>query len=119
MKTFYTEKLGLEFVSEEKDRHIFLKAGKSMLLVFNPNNTLTMGKSVFPIHGVNTPPSIIHLAFEIDKEDYNNWKERLDKNEIIIEKEIEFDKGIRSIYFRDPVGNLIELITKDAWPIDK
>ena len=36
MKDFYMNKLGLDFVSEENGRHVFLKAGKSMLLIFNP-----------------------------------------------------------------------------------
>jgi catechol-2,3-dioxygenase len=40
MKDFYIDILGLDLVSEEKNRHVFLKAGKSMLLIFNHNNTL-------------------------------------------------------------------------------
>jgi catechol-2,3-dioxygenase len=36
MKDFYVNKIGLKFISEEKGRHVFLKAGKSMLLIFNP-----------------------------------------------------------------------------------
>ena len=34
MKDFYVDKIGLEFVSEEKESHVFIKAGKSMLLIF-------------------------------------------------------------------------------------
>jgi hypothetical protein len=29
----------LNFISEEKGRHVFLKTDKSMLLIFNPENT--------------------------------------------------------------------------------
>jgi len=36
MKNFYVNKIGLEFISEEKGRHVF---GKNMLLIFNPKNT--------------------------------------------------------------------------------
>ena len=50
MKDFYANKIGLEFISEEKGRHVFLKAGKSMLLIFNPENTRIEGNSRFPIH---------------------------------------------------------------------
>ena len=39
MKDFYVNRLGLDLVSEEEGRHVFLKAGKSMLLIFNPENT--------------------------------------------------------------------------------
>lgn len=118
-RDFYINILGLQFISEEKGRHVFLKAGKSMLLIFNPNSTLDEKKSIFPIHGINSPPSVIHLAFEINNEDYHQWLEKLREKEIIIEKEIEFEKEKRSIYFRDPSGNLVELITQKAWPVDE
>jgi catechol-2,3-dioxygenase len=117
MKNFYINYLGLEFVSEEKGRSVFLKAGKSMLLIFNPLNTLNHIKKLFPIHGAITPPSIIHFALEIQKEDYEKWKDKLQNNKIDIEKEIEL-KSSRSIYFRDPAGNLVEFITNNAWPVN-
>ena len=40
LKDFYVNCLGLELVSEEKHTSIFLKVGKSMLLIFNPEKTL-------------------------------------------------------------------------------
>ena len=117
MKNFYIKYLGLEFVSEEKGRSVFLKAGKSMLLIFNPTNTLNNTNKLFPIHGAITPPSIIHFALEIQKEDYEKWKYILQDNKIYIEKEIELNDN-KSIYFRDPAGNLVEFITSNAWPVD-
>jgi hypothetical protein len=39
IKDFYVNSLGLDLVSEEEGRHVFLKAGKSMLLIFNSQNT--------------------------------------------------------------------------------
>jgi hypothetical protein len=41
MKEFYAEKLGLEFVFEQKGRHIFLKTDKNMPLIFNYEVTAT------------------------------------------------------------------------------
>ncbi len=117
MKDFYIDILGLDLVSEEKDRHVFLKAGKSMLLIFNPNNTLNKINDIFPSHGAFSPPSIIHFAFEIKREDYEKWKSLLKENKISIEKEKKFGKS-KSIYFRDPVGNMVEFITSNAWPVD-
>jgi hypothetical protein len=61
MKNLYINKVGLEFSSEEQGRHIFLKAGKNMLLIFNPENIKIDGKSRFPVHGAITPPACIHL----------------------------------------------------------
>ncbi len=117
IKNFYINLLGLELVSEEKERHVFLKAGKTMLLIFNPENTLNNTSSIFPSHGAFSPPSIIHFAFEIKREDYEKWKCLLEENKINIEKELNIGNN-KSIYFRDPVGNLVELITNNAWPVD-
>jgi catechol-2,3-dioxygenase len=87
MKDFYINILGLEFVSEEKDRHVFLKAGQSMLLIFNPNKTLAnnMGNNTqLPIHGSFAPPSIIHFALEIEKQNYDSAKYILNEKNIKI-----------------------------------
>jgi catechol 2,3-dioxygenase-like lactoylglutathione lyase family enzyme len=133
LKDFYVDGLGLELVSEEKHRSIFLKVGKSMLLIFNPEKTLMAEQykeekenrkrfdiELFPPHGAITPPSIIHFALEIDKSDYDNSKKVLMANNIKIEKEIIWNEGsAKSIYFKDPSGNLVEIITNNhLWPID-
>jgi catechol-2,3-dioxygenase len=121
MKDFYINILGLEFVSEEKDRHVFLKVGQNMLLIFNPNKTLVSSENStiqFPTHGTFAPPSIIHFALEIEEHDYDTAKYMLNEKNIKIEKEVTWQKGAISIYFRDPVGNLIEIITPGSWPID-
>ena len=121
MKDFYTNILGLEFVSDEKDRFVFLKAGQSMLLIFNPSKTLTdndTSATQLPSHGAITPPSIIHFALEIDKENYDNAKHMLNEKNVKIEKEVAWEKGANSIYFRDPAGNLVEIITPGSWPVN-
>ena len=122
MKDFYTSILGLEFVSEEQDRSVFLKAGQSMLLIFNPNKTLVSNENSatiqFPTHGAFTPPSIVHFALEIDEHDYDTAKYVLNEKNIKIEKEAAWEKGTNSNYFRDPAGNLVEIITPGAWPVD-
>jgi catechol 2,3-dioxygenase-like lactoylglutathione lyase family enzyme len=130
MKDFYINRIGLEFASEEKGRHIFLKAGKSMLLIFNPENTrIDESKSGFPLHGAMTPPACIHFALEMEKEeDYVVLKRKLKNNKISIEKEMSWRRGGgkeeeekekgKSIYFRDPAGNLVEFITRGNWPVE-
>jgi catechol 2,3-dioxygenase-like lactoylglutathione lyase family enzyme len=116
-KDFYMNRLGLDLVSEEEGRHVFLKAGKSMLLIFNPENTRISINSIFPVHGAITPPSSIHFALEIEQVDYEATKNVLIQNRIPIEKEMRWGSGGKSIYFRDPVGNLVEIVTKGQWPV--
>src|SRR5438093_8563676 len=105
MKEFYVNKLGLEFVSEQKGRHVFLKTDKNMLLIFNYEITATEKETN---HGATTPPSMIHIAFEIGSGEYENAKQLLVESNIKVEKEIEWENSdkSRSIYFRDPAGNL-------------
>jgi catechol 2,3-dioxygenase-like lactoylglutathione lyase family enzyme len=116
MKDFYTNILGLQFVCEEKDRYAFLKAGQSMLLIFNPNKTLASDASntQLPTHGAFAPPSIIHFALEINEDNYGEARSILNEKNVKIEKEVTWEKGTNSIYFRDPAGNLVEIITPDC-----
>lgn len=116
MKEFYVDKLGLEFVSEQSGRHVFLKTDKNMLLIFDPSVTTTEKETN---HGASTPPSMVHIAFEIEIDDYEKAKRFLGENEIKVEKEIIWENSIKSrlIYFRDPAGNLLEFITRNHWNV--
>jgi catechol 2,3-dioxygenase-like lactoylglutathione lyase family enzyme len=116
MKEFYVDKLGLVFVSEQRGRHVFLKVDKNMLLIFNHEVTITEKETN---HGAPTPPSMLHIAFEIESGEYENAKKLLVESNIQVEKEIVWENDIksRSIYFRDPAGNLVEFITKNYWVV--
>ena len=116
MKEFYVEKLGLEYISEQRQRHVFVKTDKNLLLIFNHVVTTTEKETN---HGAPTPPSMVHIAFEIEAEEYEEAKELLVEKNIQVEKEIVWENDIksRSIYFRDPAGNLVEFITRNYWPV--
>ena len=65
-----------------------------------------------------TPPSMVHIAFEIESLEYEQAKKFLQSKSIQIEKEIEWPNDIKSksIFF-GPAGNLIEFITKNYWEV--
>ena len=117
MKNFYAGILGLSIIQEEQDKLIFLKAGKSMLLIFDPMRIRTNNGSL-PVHGALTPPSSIHFAMEIEEQEYHASKQLLASNRVVIEKEVNWNSQAKSIYFRDPAGNLVELITPGGWPVE-
>ena len=117
MKKFYVEIIGLSVIQEERDKLIFLKAGKSMLLIFDPLRT-SINNERLPTHGAMTPPSSIHFAMEIEEQEYQRCKEHLGRNGIAIQKEVNWDGKSKSLYFRDPAGNLVELITSGGWPVE-
>ncbi|MDQ3998775.1 MAG: VOC family protein [Thermoproteota archaeon] len=117
MKKFYVGILGLSIIHEEEDKLIFLKAGKSVLLIFDPLRT-SINNDRLPTHGAITPPSSIHFAMEIEEQEYQPCKELLVQNGIAIEKEVKWNWNTKSLYFRDPSGNLVELITPGGWPVE-
>jgi catechol 2,3-dioxygenase-like lactoylglutathione lyase family enzyme len=55
------------------------------------------------------------VGFAIAAADYEAWRARLEACGVKIESEAKWERGGRSLYFRDPDGNLAELITPGIW----
>src|SRR4051812_49127057 len=107
---FYRDVLGLELAGTEEDRHAFFRVGDSMLLVFKPAATLK--GDILPAHGASGPG---HFALGIDRDQLEPWRQRLAEFGVAIEKEMDWPLGGKSIYFRDPAGNSVELVTRGLW----
>jgi catechol 2,3-dioxygenase-like lactoylglutathione lyase family enzyme len=113
---FYAQVLGLELISREPGRHVFFRCGDGVYLIFNPlatsaDSKLTAGTAV-PRHGAHGPG---HVAFRVHEAELFGWRDRLQAAGVAIEAEIAWPAGGRSIYFRDPAGNSIELATPSVW----
>lgn len=110
-EAFYRDVLGLAVHLREPGRHIFFRVGRgSMLLVFNPAATLQ--EANLPPHGATGPG---HFALGIRAADLSAWRQRLGEQGVAIEKEVTWPRGGVSLYFRDPAGNLVELLTPGLW----
>lgn len=108
---FYGGVLGLPVIRKEAGRHVFFRAGdSSVLLAFLPETTLK-GNGL-PAHGTNGPG---HFALGVAPEAFDKWRQHLKAEGISIEKETEWPPGGKSIYFRDPAGNSVELVTPGVW----
>ncbi|HEX4413277.1 MAG TPA: VOC family protein [Lacipirellulaceae bacterium] len=112
---FYRRLFGFR-VLLESDRLIALNvAGKDVLLIFSEGTTkasfATPG-GVIPGHNGAGPT---HFALSISSDDVDPWRKRLASQAIPIESEVEWEGGAHSIYFRDPDGTLVELITPGFW----
>ena len=59
----------------------------------------------------------LHLAFSFSAEDLPAWEKLLVERAIAIETRIEWPRGGRSIYFRDPDNHSVELATPGIWSI--
>jgi tRNA(adenine34) deaminase len=108
----FWRRLGLRVIGRAEGRHVFLRAGRDLVLVFDPRATSRAGGTV-PPHGAEGPG---HVALSVpDVAALEAWRQRLARAAVPIEAETEWPTGGRSLYFRDPAGNSIELITRGSW----
>lgn len=109
-EAFYRDVLGLEVVSRS-ERLISFRCGDGVLLLFDPEVTKSSSSDV-PSHGALGPG---HIAFALQRGDLQRWREHLAKKGVAIETEVDWPDGGRSIYFRDPAGNSVELAPGTLW----
>jgi catechol 2,3-dioxygenase-like lactoylglutathione lyase family enzyme len=118
-EAFYSGVMGLELSARERGRHVFFRCGAGMLLIFNPVATEVNGPpvagSTIPVHGARGPG---HVAFRVAEEDLAGWRQRLAAEGVAIESEVVWPQGGRSLYFRDPAGNSVELAMPVMWGLE-
>ena len=114
---FYRDVLGLRVIEGRPGRHVFFCSGRTVLLVFNPEQTsgetVAIGGVTVPKHGTQGAG---HVAFAIADSTLPAWREQLSRAGVAIETKIDWPQGGHSIYFRDPAGNSVELATPSIWP---
>lgn len=109
-EAFYHAKLGLPLISKVAGRHIFFRAGESVLLCFIAEKT-EQEKSL-PPHGAR---GSVHFAFEVEKEEYDKALHKIRREHIPVLHEHTWGTGLRSFYFHDPDENLVEIIEEGLW----
>jgi catechol 2,3-dioxygenase-like lactoylglutathione lyase family enzyme len=98
-------------IGKEPGRHVFFRVGSStVLLAFLADATLR--GDLLPAHGARGPG---HFALGVRADSLAAWRERLAAHGVAVEKEVTWPRGGRSIYFRDPAGNSVELLTPGLW----
>ncbi len=108
---FYKNIFDFNEVARTEGRNVVLSCSTSALILFNPEASIKKdGK--FPYHGTTGPG---HVAFLIRDEELSKWREHLKNHNINVEKEINWEDGGTSIYFRDPAGNSVELAPATLW----
>jgi catechol 2,3-dioxygenase-like lactoylglutathione lyase family enzyme len=114
---FYRRTFGFERLEGDERFCALNVAGKHVFLIFKKGGTLLP----MPLPGGVLPPhdgsGQLHFAFSIPAADLADWEKRLAENNIAIESRVDWPRGGHSIYFRDPDGHLVELITPGCWAI--
>jgi catechol 2,3-dioxygenase-like lactoylglutathione lyase family enzyme len=113
---FYGAVLGLEVINRAEGRHVFFRCGEGVVLLFNADATeippASGARLPVPPHGARGPG---HLCFAATGEEIARWKADLQVRGVAIEADFEWPNGGRSIYFRDPSGNSLEIAQPRIW----
>lgn len=116
---FYADVMDLERIASAEGRHVFFRAGDGVFLLFRPSATREPpaedARVPVPPHGAAGPG---HLCFAGTAEEIGRWHARLVAAGVEIEADFEWPQGGRSIYFRDPAGNSIEIAEPRIWGLD-
>lgn len=107
---FYHGRLGLPVISKVAGRHIFFRAGESVLLCFIAAQTEK--EAELPPHGAR---GRIHFAFEVPNDAYAPTLDTVQQKGIAILHEHTWKGGLRSFYFHDPDGHVVEVIEEGLW----
>jgi len=113
---FYSQFFGFE-VMESDDRFCAFNVGpERVLLLFLRDSAPEGNTTPFGYIPPHNSHGEIHIGFRIDPGTADVWRQRLEEWKIPIESEFTWPRGGRSLYFRDPDRNLLELVTPGIWP---
>jgi catechol 2,3-dioxygenase-like lactoylglutathione lyase family enzyme len=111
---FYRRVFGFELIDTDQQEGITqeprlcaMRAGdRSVLLLFKKGATADTNAT-----------GAIHVAFGISRSDLPAWEAWLSQQEITIELRKTWKYGGEALYFRDPDGHLLEVVTPGVWSI--
>lgn len=116
-RQFYAGLFGYPVMQSDERFCAFNVGGRQVLLLFvrgsDPNGTV-LPFGTIPPHGASGPA---HVGFSVPAESLPIWRRLLAERDIPIESSFTWPSGGTSVYFRDPDGHLLELLTPGVWPI--
>jgi catechol 2,3-dioxygenase-like lactoylglutathione lyase family enzyme len=116
-RAFYEGALALAPIFSDNRLCAYGVAERSVLLLFrrgSARDTTNMPGGVIPGHDGSGP---LHVAFAIARDDLERWEQHLKARGVAIEGHTDWQRGGRSLYFRDPDGHLLELATPGLWTV--
>lgn len=117
-EAFYRDVMGMDAFAKADGRHVFFRCGDQVFLVFNPDATRippAEGALPVPPHGAQGHG---HVCFRATTEEIDAWRAHLEARGVAIEADFEWPRGGRSIYFRDPCDNCVEIAEPRIWGLD-
>ena len=114
-KQFYERVMGLAILVEDQRFCALDIAGKHVLLLFLRGASLKASQlpgGTIPAHDGAGP---LHAAFSVDREALAEWEAHFEAHGVEIVSRVSWPRGGQSIYFHDPDGHVLELLTPGVW----
>ncbi|HEY2933920.1 MAG TPA: VOC family protein [Acidobacteriota bacterium] len=108
---FYQDIFGFEVIASDQRLCALGVTDRQILLLFKKRASANLPST--PHDGDGR----LHLAFAISTADLDAWEKWLREHNVVIEERKTWDRGGRSLYFRDPDQHLLELATPGVWSI--
>ena len=116
-REFYAGLCGYAVMRTDDRFCAFDVGGRQVLILFrrgsDPQGT-TLPFGYIPAHGCSGRG---HVGFSVAPDSLPAWQARLAARGIAVESTFNWPAGGTSLYFRDPDGHLLELLTPGVWPI--
>ena len=116
MHKFYEEVVGLEVLRRDKS-FVFFKVAEGYgghtqnLALFQAENRYLLENKSIELNSEQT--TLHHIALNVALEDFESEKMRLEGLELKVNATVHEWLHVRSMYFSDPEGNLLEFVTYD------
>jgi catechol 2,3-dioxygenase-like lactoylglutathione lyase family enzyme len=114
---FYQRLFGLPRLAGDDRFCVLAVPGKAVFLMFKKGGSL----DPIPTPGGMIPAhdgfGRMHFAFKIAAESLTACEAELSEQGVAIESKVDWPRGGTSLYFRDPDGHLVELITPGCWEV--
>ncbi len=116
-RDFYTGLFGYSIMKEDLRFCALRVNGQQILILFLRGSDPDGSHLPFGTIPPHETSGAAHVGFAIPSESLAAWKAWLQKRGVAIESCFTWPTGGTSVYFRDPDGNLLELLTPGVWPI--
>lgn len=122
-RDLYLQVLGLEKLQESDVGCVFIIAKGQLLILVSKEKAMMPSKTP----GGEVPACLGrtgetlgagHIAFTVAEADIDAWRPWLKSKGVEVLSEVAWERGARSLYFRDPDGHLLELATPGLWGLD-
>jgi catechol 2,3-dioxygenase-like lactoylglutathione lyase family enzyme len=112
---FYTGLFGTPVLRHDPHFAALGIADEQVLLLFvrgSSRQPSHVEGGLIPAHDGSGP---LHVAFGMGRDDPGPWQSRLAEQGIPLESRVDWPGGAVSLYFHDPDGHVVELVTPGLW----